>query len=86
MFLSIYFGIVIFLAVVYYVYMIIHDVFLVKEPADMQQKPEDEDIDISDEAGQFQPILIEKEEDPPPKKTRKKARSKKSGSSAKVHG
>lgn len=31
-----------------------------KDPSELIARPEDEEVDISDEAGQFQPILIEK--------------------------
>lgn len=41
--------------------MIIYDLFFKKSAADLIPKPEDEDIDISDEARQFHPIIIEKE-------------------------
>lgn len=44
-----------------YAGMICYDLFIKKDPADLIPKQEDEDVDISDEARQFQPILIEKE-------------------------
>lgn len=47
-----------------YVGMIVYDIFFKKDPADLIPKQEDEDIDISDEVGQFQPILIEKDPKP----------------------
>lgn len=47
--------------VILYVGMIVYDLFFKKDLAALTPKPEDEDIDISDEAGKFQPILIEKE-------------------------
>lgn len=47
-----------------YVGMIVYDIFFKKGPADLIPKQEDEDIDISDEAGKFQPILIEREARP----------------------
>lgn len=42
--------------------MIGYDLFIKKDPADLLPKVEDEEVDISDEVGQFQPILIEKDE------------------------
>ena len=42
--------------------MIIHDLFIKKDPAEFMPKPKDVDIDISDEAGQFKPIAVEKSE------------------------
>lgn len=47
--------------VILYVGMIVYDLFFKKDLTALTPKPEDEDIDISDEAGKFQPILIEKE-------------------------
>lgn len=41
--------------------MIGYDLFIKKDPADLVPKQEDEDVDISDEAGKFQPIVIERE-------------------------
>jgi hypothetical protein len=46
---------------VYYVVMILRDIYFVKSPEDLISKPEETDVDISDEAGQFQPILIDKD-------------------------
>ena len=42
--------------------MIIHDLFIKKDPAEFMPKPKDVEIDISDEAGQFKPIAVEKSE------------------------
>ena len=42
--------------------MIIHDLFIKKDPMEFMPKPKDVDIDISDEAGQFKPITVEKSE------------------------
>ena len=42
--------------------MIIHDLFIKKDPAEFMPKPKDVEIDISDEAGQFKPITVEKSE------------------------
>lgn len=47
--------------VILYIGMIAYDLFFKKDLTALTPKPEDEDIDISDEAGKFQPILIEKE-------------------------
>lgn len=65
MFFKVYTIIVLILALIYYGYQIIKDLFLTKENTGLEQKPVDEEIDISDEAGQFQPILIEKDTIPP---------------------
>ena len=40
--------------------MIIHDLFIKKDPAEFMPKPKDVEIDSSDEAGQFKPITVEK--------------------------
>lgn len=45
-----------------YTGMIIHDLFIKKNPAEFMPKPKDVEIDISDEAGQFKPISVEKSE------------------------
>lgn len=50
---------------VFYLAMIIHDIYFVKDTEELMPKPEEVEVDISDEAGQFQPILIDK--DAPPK-------------------
>ena len=42
--------------------MIIHDLFIKKDPAEFMPKPKDVEIDISDEAGQFKPISVGKSE------------------------
>ena len=42
--------------------MIIHDLFIKKDPMEFMPKPKDVEIDISDEAGQFKPITVEKSE------------------------
>lgn len=42
--------------------MIIHDLFIKKDSAEFMPKPKDVEIDISDEAGQFKPIAVEKSE------------------------
>lgn len=41
--------------------MICYDLFIKKGPAELIPKQDDEDVDISDEAGKFQPIVIERE-------------------------
>lgn len=48
--------------VFYYTGMFIYDLFIKKDPAEFMPKPKDVDIDISDEAGQFKPITVEKSE------------------------
>lgn len=47
-----------------YAGMIAYDLFIKKDPMELVPKVEDEDIDISDEVGQFQSILIDKDEKP----------------------
>lgn len=54
--------IVVVLYVLGYTGMIIHELFIKKDPAEFMPKPKDVDIDISDEAGQFKPIAVEKSE------------------------
>lgn len=54
--------IVVVLYVLGYTGMIIHDLFIKKDPAEFMPKPKDVEIDISDEAGQFKPIAVEKSE------------------------
>ena len=58
-------SIVIIVVVLYalgYTGMIIHDLFIKKDPAEFMPKPKDVEIDISDEAGQFKPISVGKSE------------------------
>lgn len=58
-------SIVIIVVVLYalgYTGMIIHDLFIKRDPAEFMPKPKDVEIDISDEAGQFKPITVEKSE------------------------
>ena len=52
-----------------YTGMIIHDLFIKKDPAEFMPKPKDVEIDISDEAGQFKPITVEKSEPKQPSVT-----------------
>lgn len=47
-----------------YAGMIAYDLFIKKDPTDLLPKVEDEEVDISDEVGQFQPILIDKDAKP----------------------
>lgn len=49
---------------VFYLAMIIHDIYFVKDAEVLMPKPEEVEVDISDEAGQFQPILIDKDAAP----------------------
>ena len=49
---------------VFYLAMIIHDIYFVKDAEELMPKPEEVEVDISDEAGQFQPILIDKDAAP----------------------
>jgi len=65
-------SIVIIVVVLYalgYTGMIIHDLFIKKDPAEFMPKPQDVDIDISDEAGQFKAITVEKSEPKQPSVT-----------------
>ena len=65
-------SIVIIVVVLYalgYTGMIIHDLFIKKDPAEFMPKPKDVEIDISDEAGQFKPIAVEKSEPKQPSVT-----------------
>ena len=58
-------SIVIIVVVLYalgYTGMIIHDLFIKKDPAEFMPKAKDVEIDISDEAGQFKPFTVEKSE------------------------
>ena len=55
--------------VFYYAGMFIHDLFIKKDPAEFMPKPKDVEIDISDEAGQFKPITVEKTEPKQPSVT-----------------
>lgn len=55
--------------VFYYTGMFIYDLFIKKDPAEFMPKPKDVDIDISDEAGQFKPITVEKSEPKQPSVT-----------------
>lgn len=48
--------------VFYYAGMFIYELFIKKDPAEFMPKPKDVEIDISDEAGQFKPIAVEKSE------------------------
>ena len=54
--------ILVVLLVLDYTGMIIHDLFIKKDPMEFMPKPKDVEIDISDEAGQFKPIVVEKSE------------------------
>ena len=55
--------------VFYYTGMFIYDLFIKKDPAEFMPKPKDVEIDISDEAGQFKPITVEKSEPKQPSVT-----------------
>lgn len=57
------------LLVLDYTGMFIHDLFIKKDPAEFMPKPKDVEIDISDEAGQFKPIAVEKSEPKQPSVT-----------------
>lgn len=65
-------SIVIIVVVLYalgYTGMIIHDLFIKNDPAEFMPNPKDVEIDISDEAGQFKPIAVEKSEPKQPSVT-----------------
>lgn len=55
--------------VFYYTGMFIYDLFIKKDPAEFMPKLKDVEIDISDEAGQFKPITVEKSEPKQPSVT-----------------
>lgn len=61
--------------VFYYAGMFIYDLFIKKDPAEFMPKPKDVEIDISDEAGQFKPITVEKSEPKQPSVTAQSASS-----------
>lgn len=61
---------------VFYLAMIIHDIYFVKDAEELMPKPEEVEVDISDEAGQFQPIFIDKDAAP---KTAKPVQEVKAG-------
>lgn len=61
--------IVVVLYVLGYTGMFVHDLFIKKDPMEFMPKPKDVDIDISDEAGQFKPITVEKSEPKQPSVT-----------------
>jgi hypothetical protein len=50
-----------------YIGMFVFDLFIKKDPTDLIPKPQDVEIDITDEAGQFKPILVEKDDKTGPK-------------------
>jgi hypothetical protein len=50
-----------------YIGMFVFDLFIKKDPTDLIPKPQDVEIDIADEAGQFKPILVEKDDKTGPK-------------------
>ena len=54
--------VIVFIYVFGYAGMIIFDLFFKKDPVEFMPKPKDVEIDISDEAGQFKPIAVEKSE------------------------
>lgn len=58
-------AIVLPLWVLLYIGLFVYDLFIRKDPVDLIPKTEDVEVDITDEAGQFSPIIIEKD---PPKK------------------
>ena len=49
--------------------MFIYDLFIKEDPAEFMSKPKDVEIDISDEAGQFKPVAVEKSEPKQPSVT-----------------
>lgn len=54
--------VIVVLYVLGYIGMITFDLFIKKDPTDLIPKPQDVEIDITDEAGQFKPILVEKDD------------------------
>ena len=59
--------VIVVLYVLGYIGMITFDLFIKKDPTDLIPKPQDVEIDITDEAGQFKPILVEKDDKTGPK-------------------
>lgn len=59
------FTVVIIGYIFFYLGMIGYDMFIRKDAIDLVPKQEDEDIDISDEAGSFKPIKVERDERKP---------------------
>lgn len=59
--------VIVILYVFGYIGMFVFDLFIKKDPTDLIPKPQDVEIDITDEAGQFKPILIEKDDKTGPK-------------------
>lgn len=59
--------VIVILYVLGYIGMIFFDLFIKKDPTDLIPKPQDVEIDITDEAGQFKPILVEKDDKTGPK-------------------
>ncbi|EGN57487.1 hypothetical protein PRBRB14_21460 [Hallella multisaccharivorax DSM 17128] len=54
--------VIVVLYILGYIGMITFDLFIKKDPTDLIPKPQDVEIDITDEAGQFKPILVEKDD------------------------
>lgn len=54
-------AIVLPLWVLLYIGLFVYDLFIRKDPVDLIPKTEDVEVDITDEAGQFSPIIIEKD-------------------------
>lgn len=59
--------VIVVLYVLGYIGMIFFDLFINKDPTDLIPKPQDVEIDITDEAGRFKPILVEKDDKTGPK-------------------
>ena len=59
--------VIVVLYVLGYIGMIFFDLFIKKDPTDLIPKPQDVEINITDEAGQFKPILVEKDDKTDPK-------------------
>ena len=64
---------------VFYLAMIIHDIYFVKDAEELMPKPEEVEVDISDEAGQFQPILIDKDAAPKAAKSVQEVKAEQTG-------
>ena len=78
------FSIVCILYPIIYAVLFVHDIYFVKDAEDLIPKPEEQDVDISDEAGQFQPILIDKDAPPKSVKPLQKVKEEKSNSTDKT--
>ena len=78
------FSIVCILYPIIYAVLFVHDIYFDKDAEELIPKPEEQDVDISDEAGQFQPIIIDKDAPPKSVKPLQKVKEEKSNSTDKT--